>query len=186
MTPWDDDKSTASDPDNPSANEQLTADEWDDMVADQKGHAARHESGGSDALSLLASQISDFASSVISSIQGAAIAPDSVDTTTLEAAKADTRGGYSELSLSRALDTTETNNSGSDMNVSINLVPTSDGSFIRARLKVEGENVSRYKKICNLNEGGNVSAVVPDGSRYQLEALGDTANYELQTWYEQT
>jgi len=42
--PWDDDKSTAADPDNPSANEQLSADEWDAHVADQKGHATRHES----------------------------------------------------------------------------------------------------------------------------------------------
>jgi len=45
---WDDDKSTAADPDNPAADEQLTADEWDAHVADQKGHASRHESGGSD------------------------------------------------------------------------------------------------------------------------------------------
>lgn len=49
---FDDDKSTASDPDNPSADEQVTADEWDAMVADQKGHASRHESGGGDALTL--------------------------------------------------------------------------------------------------------------------------------------
>lgn len=33
---WDDDKSTATDPDNPSADEQLTADEWDDHVG--QGH----------------------------------------------------------------------------------------------------------------------------------------------------
>jgi hypothetical protein len=32
---WDDDKSTAGDPDNPAADEQVTADEWDAMVADQ-------------------------------------------------------------------------------------------------------------------------------------------------------
>jgi len=32
---WDDDKSTATDPDNPSASEQLTADEWDNHVGDQ-------------------------------------------------------------------------------------------------------------------------------------------------------
>lgn len=48
--PWDSDKSTATDPDNPTADEQLTADEWDAMVADQKGHSARHEKGGSDEL----------------------------------------------------------------------------------------------------------------------------------------
>jgi hypothetical protein len=36
MTPWDDNKSTASDPDNPSASEQLTANEWDTHVGDQK------------------------------------------------------------------------------------------------------------------------------------------------------
>lgn len=34
--PWDDDKSTAADPDNPAADEQLSADEWDAHVADQK------------------------------------------------------------------------------------------------------------------------------------------------------
>jgi hypothetical protein len=33
---WDNDKSTAADPDNPNADEQLTADEWDQHVAD--GH----------------------------------------------------------------------------------------------------------------------------------------------------
>jgi hypothetical protein len=33
---WDSDKSTAADPDNPAADEQLTADEWDAHVADQK------------------------------------------------------------------------------------------------------------------------------------------------------
>lgn len=33
---WDDDKSTAADPDNPAADEQLTADEWDTHVGDQK------------------------------------------------------------------------------------------------------------------------------------------------------
>lgn len=47
---WDDDKSTAADPDNPAADEQLTAAEWDAHVADQKGHAARHEEGGADAV----------------------------------------------------------------------------------------------------------------------------------------
>jgi len=50
--PWDDDKSTAADPDNPSANEQLSADEWDAHVADQKSHSTRHESGGSDEIGL--------------------------------------------------------------------------------------------------------------------------------------
>jgi hypothetical protein len=49
---WDDDKSTATDPDNPSASEQLTATEWDNHVADQKGHASRHKAGGSDELRL--------------------------------------------------------------------------------------------------------------------------------------
>jgi len=34
--PWDDDKSTAADPDNPAADEQLTADEWDAHV--NEGH----------------------------------------------------------------------------------------------------------------------------------------------------
>jgi hypothetical protein len=34
--PWDSDKSTAADPDNPAADEQVTADEWDAHVADQK------------------------------------------------------------------------------------------------------------------------------------------------------
>ena len=33
---WDDDKSTAADPDNPAADEQLTADEWDNHVGE--GH----------------------------------------------------------------------------------------------------------------------------------------------------
>ena len=33
---WDDDKSTAADPDNPAPDEQLSADEWDDHVLD--GH----------------------------------------------------------------------------------------------------------------------------------------------------
>lgn len=36
MTPWDSDKSTAADPDNPAPDEQLSADEWDQHVAD--GH----------------------------------------------------------------------------------------------------------------------------------------------------
>jgi len=36
MTPWDSDKSTAADPDNPAADEQLTADEWDKHVSE--GH----------------------------------------------------------------------------------------------------------------------------------------------------
>lgn len=39
---WDDDKSTASDPDNPAAGEQITATEWDTHVSDQK---ARMEYG---------------------------------------------------------------------------------------------------------------------------------------------
>jgi hypothetical protein len=36
MVPWDSDKSTAADPDNPAADEQLTADEWDSHVSE--GH----------------------------------------------------------------------------------------------------------------------------------------------------
>lgn len=36
MTPWDSDKSTAADPDNPAPDEQLTADEWDAHVTE--GH----------------------------------------------------------------------------------------------------------------------------------------------------
>lgn len=38
---WDDDKSTG---------DELTSDEWDAHVADQKGHATRHESGGADSI----------------------------------------------------------------------------------------------------------------------------------------
>jgi len=185
--------------------------QWNEVLnaptqAEFDSHSTRHERGGADEIPLnnldlpAGAQIDEDGGDLVIRDSGGSIvlrrdegagtwdfvSGDLTGIASLEAAKADTRGGYSELSSSRALDTTETNNSGSDMNVSINLVPTSDGSFIRARLKVGGENVSRYKKICDLNEGGNVSAVVPDGSTYQLEAFGDTANYELQTWYEQT
>jgi len=38
---WDSDKSTAADPDNPAADEQLTADEWDTHVGDQQGRGYR-------------------------------------------------------------------------------------------------------------------------------------------------
>ena len=47
---WDDDKSTAADPDNPEPDEQLTADEWDAHVQDQKNHKDRHGYEGSDEL----------------------------------------------------------------------------------------------------------------------------------------
>lgn len=68
--PWDSDKSTASDPDNPSADEQLTATEWDNHVADQKGHASRHEQGGSDEMDVDTAQITAFAENVEDTVNG--------------------------------------------------------------------------------------------------------------------
>lgn len=40
---WDDDKSTATDPQNPTPSEQLTADEWDAHVQDQKSRTTLDE-----------------------------------------------------------------------------------------------------------------------------------------------
>lgn len=76
---WDDTQESYRErPDIPD-NQQSSAEKWNAMVADQKGHSSRHEEGGSDALSLAVDQIQQFGSSVVSAITGADISPKSVN-----------------------------------------------------------------------------------------------------------
>jgi hypothetical protein len=82
---------------------------------------------------------------------------------------------------SRAINTVYTNSSGKPIQVSIVVNETRVGEYSRAILQVDSINVAVASSINNANGNGNtVSAIVPNGSTYQLiplEASFDSINF---------
>jgi len=111
----------------------------------------------------------------------------SVSADTLEANTADTRNGYNDVTGSRSFDTVETNNTGADLNINVVAECGSDGSAMSIVVSIDGSNVDE-ESIQNPTNGDKISVsnTVQDGSDYQVKAFGDTANFSLRRWSEQS
>ena len=104
----------------------------------------------------------------------------------LEADKADTRSGYTDVTTSRSLDTTETNTTGSDLDVSVTTQSQVDNTNMAIDLVIDGSEISRSVQNQSLaDDTVTVTGTVANGSDYSVESLGDTADYTLRSWSEQ-
>ena len=121
---------------------------------------------------------------------GSVFGPDGIVTPAIDAESAsveslDSRQGYTDVASSRSLDTQETNNTGSDLDVAVTVISDADATDINARINVDGVRVDAHRRTADEFERVSYQATIPNGSTYIVEALGDTANYSLVEWVEQ-
>ena len=111
----------------------------------------------------------------------------SVETESVTTEKADTRSGYEDVLASRDFDVQETNDTGSDLDVSVTVVSDASDTLIALTLSVDGVFVSRPRiESADQNDRVVAQATVPAGSNYELATAGDTADYSLERWAEQS
>jgi len=109
-----------------------------------------------------------------------------VGTEALEADKADTRSGYNDVTSSRSFNTTETNNTGSDLDVIVTAESTADATDIILYSKVGGTATDQnYDPSADSGSRYSVKVTVPNGSDYEVNLSGDVSQINLQTWVEQ-
>lgn len=111
------------------------------------------------------------------------------DVTALEAEKADTRGGYEDVSSSRAFDTVETNTTGSDLDVKVVIESSADGVEIDLFLRTERPDgtvgsIDEHKQTLDSGQKTTVGITVPAGADYELQSFG--SNYTIKKWSEQS
>jgi len=108
----------------------------------------------------------------------------SIETATvgsLEAEKAQTRNGYENVTSSRALSTTEINDTGSDLNVSV-VMKADDDEVLNTTLEVGGVAVDRATRQTGTNNRHTLSATVPSGESYIVDESNDAV---IDIWVEQ-
>jgi len=195
MVPWDDDKSTAADPDNPSANEQLSADEWDAHVADQKGHATRHESGGSDEIGL--GNLNLPAGAQIDEESGDFVVRDSAGNVVLrydeasgawqldalEAESINHKRSWTADIADNSLNTWYENKSNAEKEIAVTLRAESAGGYRVAFSVNDSQTPNRnlYQRSENpsTDDENVVTFTVPSGSYWQAETLIGTAGTDV-------
>lgn len=102
----------------------------------------------------------------------------------LEAEKADTRSGYTDVTSSRSLDTIETNATGSDLDVVIIVNSNVDNNDINVFSKVNGSAVAIERFNLDSSERTTLYMTVPAGDDYSASiASGDVS---LHKWLEQS
>ena len=111
---------------------------------------------------------------------------DATGISALEADKADTRSGYTSVVSSRSFDTTEINTTGSDLDVVVTVQSTADGTDVNIALDVDGLRISNLTQEHDSVKRVVIDATVPNGSEYELRAFGDSEDYEIDRWVEQS
>ena len=109
----------------------------------------------------------------------------SVEVDAVSTESLDSRSGYQNVTSSRSVDTTETNTSGSDMNVIVTLASDASDASLDAQLSIDGLNVDFIKKIASRNdEILSLSGTVPAGSTYGINDF--STDVSINRWVEQT
>jgi len=110
-----------------------------------------------------------------------------VDANSVNTEQADTRTGYTEVSSSRSFNTTETNNTGADLDVSVVAISDSSDTDMNIDIRQGGLVVDKTRIPSAANaERASVQATIPAGSDYTVRAFKDLADYSIDTWVEQS
>jgi hypothetical protein len=92
---------------------------------------------------------------------------------------------WSDVTASRSLDSSFTNNSNSEKQVSVNLTVTGSNVRVIARGVVSGiENLPRVDTVTS--GVVNLSFIVGVGESYKIESFGQTSDYSIRDWFERS
>ena len=114
---------------------------------------------------------------------------DNTNTTTgtLEADNIDTGRSWSNVTTSRSFNTTEANQTQSEIKAFVVFNVLTDGTTVNISATIDG-NFSKgglIRETYNTDEKGTVNfPAVPPGSTYEIEALGDVQDYEIEAFWE--
>jgi hypothetical protein len=104
--------------------------------------------------------------------------------------KADTRSGWTDETANRSLDTWYQNTTDSDLDVAVSVQASADAT--RTSLRPH-ENTSQTNNILWIEEDDldtnrrmSVTMTVPAGHYYKVGSGGDTGNFSLEYWSEQS
>jgi hypothetical protein len=101
----------------------------------------------------------------------------------LSAEKIVTGRSWQDVSASRSLNTTETNNSGSEIVIAVTFEADADATLIDARL-IDGVSVvNEFKAVFDTGDQQSVQGTVSNGGDYEMQAF-NTADYSVREWFE--
>jgi len=104
--------------------------------------------------------------------------------------KLQSRSGYGNVTGSRSPDNWYTNAQDSDLDVSIVVIANADSTKVDVRLNVDPDGntrrVDQFRQTVNSNDLATLSATVPNGYQYRLDTFGDTSDYSIERWWEQS
>jgi len=103
----------------------------------------------------------------------------------LEATNADTRNGYQNKTSSRSLNTTETNDTESDLDIQVTLQATADATPYNTKINIDGINLGGPRGVLDNSERVVIKDVVKAGASYEIREFGGSADLEVDTWFEQ-
>jgi len=111
----------------------------------------------------------------------------SVGTAMVSALKADnitTSRTWQNVTSSRSFDTVETNNSGSEISLAIEIGVTSSSTEIGAFVNIDGRGVVGTNKTVGVGSYIITVPHIPADSNYEIETFGDVGGFELSDWEE--
>jgi len=111
------------------------------------------------------------------------LSTNSIDSNSVNTEVLGTGRSWTDVTASRAYNATETNNTDSEIIVTVVTEITADNTNIAVSLSVAGNVVDRVKLTQDSSTYQSVSAVVPAGSDYEILAF-NTADYEIERWRE--
>jgi len=103
----------------------------------------------------------------------------------LEAGSLDSKNGWTDVTSSRSLNTTETNDTGRDLEVRVELRASSDATIIGHAHIVDGVSISRRRDVYETGDSVVIYFSVAAGSTYEIAGFADTADFAIDKWFEQ-
>lgn len=91
---------------------------------------------------------------------------------------------WSDVTSTRSLDTSYTNNTGVPVDVHVQLSVSADGTNVGANLNVDGVERDAIRQTLSTNDKITATATVPPNSTYEMATFLDTANFTLARWVE--
>jgi hypothetical protein len=110
----------------------------------------------------------------------------SISADTLEADKLKTGRSWQTVTSSRSLSTTETNDTGSEILIAVNIEVTSDGTDVQFDLEIDGVTRLKSDRLVSASTGDrlSLSLTIPAGSSYTVNPVFNATDFALQRWEE--